>query len=66
MDSPRIIGMPLVRRLTSLSAGTIYREIARDAFPKPVRLSKGRVGWVEEEVLAWVRRIIQRSRAPSG
>ena len=39
---------------TSLSRSTLYREIARARFPKPHKLSLGRVGWLRSEVRAWM------------
>jgi prophage regulatory protein len=39
---------------TSLSRSTIYREIAGGRFPRPHRLSLGRVGWLRSEVEAWM------------
>ncbi len=39
---------------TSLSRSTIYREIGRGRFPKPHKLSLGRVGWLRSEIAAWM------------
>ena len=55
-------GAPLVlikrsdaARMTSLSESLIEKLVARNEFPQPVPLSAGRVGFVEDEVRAWVR-----------
>ncbi len=43
-----------VMEQTSLSRSTIYREVASGRFPKPHKLSLGRVGWLRSEVEAWM------------
>ncbi|MGZ5918342.1 MAG: helix-turn-helix transcriptional regulator, partial [Hyphomicrobium sp.] len=47
-------GLKSVLELTSLSRSTLYREIAGGRFPKPHKLSLGRVGWLRSEVEAWM------------
>jgi len=42
-----------VKRLTSLSRATIYRFMAAGRFPKPVRLSSGRVAWRASHIQVW-------------
>ncbi len=39
---------------TLLSRSTVYREIGRGRFPKPHKLSLGRVGWLRSEIAAWM------------
>lgn len=43
-----------LRQLTRLSKTTIYREIRRGAFPKPLRLARNRIAWKQTEVLNWI------------
>lgn len=38
---------------TSLSRTTLWRVIKNGQFPKPVRISPGRVGWRESAIIAW-------------
>ena len=45
-----------VLRRTGLSRATIYRLMARGEFPQQHQLSRGRVGWSEEEIETWLRR----------
>lgn len=45
-----------VARKTSLHRATIYRLIKRDEFPRPLKLSPGRVGWREDEISDWITR----------
>lgn len=37
----------------SLSRTTLWRVIKNGQFPKPVRISPGRVGWRESAIIAW-------------
>lgn len=56
-----IIKLKEVVKITSLSRPTIYRFIAVGSFPRQVKLGGKSVGWVEEEVIAWIKdRINQR------
>ena len=43
-----------VRQLTRLSKTTIYREIRRGVFPKPLRLARNRIAWKQAEILKWL------------
>lgn len=47
--------LPEVLRLTSLSRSTLYEKIAKELFPKQVRLGENIVAWYESDVLAWMR-----------
>jgi prophage regulatory protein len=52
-----------VEARTGLSRSTIYLRIASHAFPSPITLGNGRaVGWVEEEIEAWLQQQIAASR----
>lgn len=50
-----------VQAVAGISRTTVWRLQQRDAFPKPVTLSPGRVCWWETEVMAW-----RRSRSAAG
>jgi prophage regulatory protein len=39
--------LPVVKARTGLSRSSIYLRIAEGTFPKPVRLGRRAVGWVE-------------------
>lgn len=43
-----------VARLTGLSRTTLWRMSRTGDFPKPIPLSKGRVGYSADSVNAWV------------
>lgn len=49
-------------RMTSLSESLIEKLVVRKEFPQPVPLSAGRIGFVEDEVRAWIRQKILLAR----
>jgi len=61
----QIINMKEVIQFTSISRAKIYEMINVDSkyydssFPKPVRLSESRIGWVALEVHQWIEGKIQ-------
>jgi prophage regulatory protein len=62
----RIIRLPEVMRRTGLARSTIYLYVTEKRFPSPVALGEGErgaVGWVEEEVTAWIWDKIRKSRS---
>ena len=57
----RLLSKRQVRELVLYSPQHIARLEAMGKFPKRVRLGPCRVGWVESEVLEWLKeRILQR------
>lgn len=61
----QIINIKEVIQFTSISRAKIYEMINVDSkyydssFPKPVRLSESRIGWVAWEVHQWIEDKIQ-------
>lgn len=61
----QIINIKEVIQFTSMSRAKIYEMINVDSkyydptFPKPVRLSESRIGWVALEVHQWIEVKIQ-------
>lgn len=45
--------MPAVTRLTGLGRSTIYRLMAEDKFPAPVRLAARAVAWRKADLERW-------------
>jgi len=50
----KIIKLPKVMEITTLSRASIYRLIADGDFPKQVKLSTRACAWVEQDVLNWL------------
>ncbi len=61
----QIINLKEVIQFTSISRAKIYEMINVDSkyydpsFPKPIRLSESRIGWVALEVHEWIEAKIQ-------
>lgn len=51
----KMLRLPEVVEVTGLSRPTIYRLEAKGEFPKRRRLGVNSVGWVEDEVTAWIQ-----------
>jgi len=54
MDYPRLIRLDKVLEITTLSAPTIYRQIAKGQFPKQIKVSERSTRWSESEVLNYI------------
>ena len=53
-SSDRFMPRSEVISATGLSDTTLWREYKAGRFPKPIPLTKNRVGWLESEVRAWM------------
>lgn len=51
--SPKILRLPAVIERTGLSRTTIYR-LTEHGFPKPIKIGPNAVGWLEEDVSAYL------------
>jgi prophage regulatory protein len=60
-----ILRLPAVRARTGLSRSTIYQRIDDGRFPKPIRLGRRAVGWIESEIEEWLAQLIKTSRKVS-
>ncbi|MGM8898669.1 MULTISPECIES: helix-turn-helix transcriptional regulator [unclassified Psychrobacter] len=67
---PRMLPLKQVVHYTGLSSTTIYDMLDKrsdrydSTFPVQVKLSKGRVAWVESEVSQWIEnKIIARTQS---
>lgn len=64
----RLIRRRELEHITGLSRSTIYDRLdARskrfdEDFPRPIKIGKSAVGWVQSEVTAYVEKMIRRSR----
>ena len=52
-SASRLLTCEDVIEVTSLSRSTIYRLVAKNGFPRPLRLSPGRVGWTQADLDSW-------------
>jgi prophage regulatory protein len=51
-----------VTQLTSLQRSTIYDMMAIGAFPRPIKIGKRSIAWVETEIIDWINTKIKTSR----
>ncbi len=54
MSTKRVWRLPEVIIQTGLSRSTIYEMIKRGEFPRQFKLGARAVGWVADDVLAWL------------
>ena len=50
----KVIKLPQVKELTTLSSATIYRLIKTSEFPKQLKLAERSSGWLLEEINDWL------------
>jgi prophage regulatory protein len=58
----QILRRPQVEKMVGLSRSTIYLLVSRDEFPRPIELGSRAVGWLEDEVEAWIQSRARLSR----
>lgn len=50
----KLIKLKTVMECTGLARSTVYKFVAEDRFPKPVKLGTRMVAWVESEIQEWI------------
>ena len=50
----RLLSWSQLRQLVPLSRTTIWRGVRDGWFPAPIKISSGRVAWLEAEILDWI------------
>jgi len=62
MEIEALINLAEVVRISGLSKSEIWRRVAQERFPQPVKLGPQTTRWPQSEVLAWVSaRLSERS-----
>ena len=54
-----ILRLNKVKDRTGLSRSTIYLRIQEGPFPSPINLGARAVGWLENEIEAWLRSCLE-------
>jgi len=62
MNSFKIIRRPDVEAITGLSRSSIYEKMDKGIFPRPIKLGKRSVGWLQHEVAEWVKNRVSVTR----
>ncbi len=50
----RVIPLPEVVEITTISRSTLFRMVEKGSFPAPRQIGERRVGWLSDEVQAWL------------
>lgn len=59
---PRILRRQLVENHTGLSRSQIYELIARKEFPRPIKIGARAVGWIEKDIVDWIKSKIEAAQ----
>ncbi len=60
----RILRLPALMDKVGLGRSSIYAMMAEGTFPTPIKLGERAVGWVEEEIDAWLEARIAERKEP--
>ena len=59
----RILKAQQVSDLTSISRSHLHRMAREGNFPKSIKISQSRSGWLEEDVLTWISECVRKHRS---
>lgn len=60
----RVLKLKEVVARTAKAKSTVYDDVAKGIFPKPIKIGTRASGWLESEVDAWLeKRISERGEA---
>ena len=62
----QLLRIKSVSEIVGLSRSSIYELIKQGKFPKPVRISTGRVRWTSSDINNWIELQIVRSNKGVG
>ncbi|HAU15494.1 MAG TPA: AlpA family transcriptional regulator [Gammaproteobacteria bacterium] len=54
MHELNILKTKEVMKITTLSRSTLFRLIRNGDFPRPIELTPGRSGFINQEILNWI------------
>ena len=54
LSSNQVIKLKEVKKLTTLSTASIYRQIKDKSFPKQIKLGERSSAWFYEEIMQWL------------
>jgi prophage regulatory protein len=55
MKEERLLKLAEVMDITALGRASIYQQVKRGTFPKPVKLGRRATAWPASEIQAWIR-----------
>ena len=64
-DAPqtqRFLRRPEVERLTGLTCSTLYEQMQRGTFPRPINISRRLMVWLEDDIARWQASMIAANK----
>jgi prophage regulatory protein len=61
----QVLRLPQVRQVTGLGRSMIYQLEAERRFPSRIKIGLRAVGWLQDEVQAWLEERVEGSRGSS-
>jgi prophage regulatory protein len=55
MKEERLLKLAEVMEITALGRASIYQQVKRGTFPKPIKLGRRSTAWPASEIQAWIR-----------
>jgi prophage regulatory protein len=62
-ENNHILRLNEVIARTGRSRSSIYADIDRGEFPKPIKLGARAVGWLSDDINGWIQVRVEKSRA---
>ena len=62
----RILKAQQVSDLTSISKSHLHRMAREGDFPKSMKISHSRSGWLQEDVEAWISECVRKHKSGGG
>jgi prophage regulatory protein len=60
MSLPKVLRLPEVMLITSLSKSTVYAWMEAGSFPESKELGRNSVGWYEKDIQKWIEDLPNR------
>jgi prophage regulatory protein len=57
----KILRRRAVEEQIGLGCSTIYALMAEDKFPKPIKIGRRAVGWLESDIVNWIENLQEQS-----
>ena len=58
----QLLSSKQVSMRVSLSISQIRRLVRKNQFPKPIKISAGRNGWLESDIEAWILNLAKETK----
>ena len=54
MTTRKLLNRREVEKMVRMSRSTLYQAMAESNFPRPIRVGKRAVRWIEAEIVEWI------------